>query len=262
MITSTEEFLKNIHLLSPIYVLTTDRQAIENKAYFKKVTTTTSSGEEKEDYVYVTIADDESVNPAERGYYEAALHNTPPRFALLLPSAETIYDVNLNTRVINAPEFLSIETDHFAETIYFKVDRYFDNMDLSQTVCIIQYENNNLLDADGQLAGGFIYLVPFYDTKSFEDEDKMLIPWAIGGPATMAAGTVTFAIRFYRLNSDGTELIYNLNTMPVQSKVLHGMNVLNGNNENFIIPDYTIAALYQEINLVRSLTNFCWEDAF
>ena len=64
-------------------------------------------------------------------------NNNLPTVALLLPSDETIYNIDLNSRTIEAPEFLSTETDHFAETIYFKVDRYFDNMDSTKTICII-----------------------------------------------------------------------------------------------------------------------------
>lgn len=188
--------------------------------------------------------------------------NNLPTIALLLPSDETIYNVDLNSRMIEAPEFLSTETDHFAETIYFKVDRYFDNMDLTKTVCIIQYENDSAVNADGDPAGGFAYLVPFYDITHFEEENKILIPWAIGGPATAAAGNVTFAIRFYKFNAEGTSLTYNLNTLPATSKILHGMNVIFNENENFIIPDTTVEMIYQEIDTIRSQTDLTWIDAF
>lgn len=187
--------------------------------------------------------------------------NNLPTIALLLPSSETIYNIDLNSRTISAPEFLSTETDHFAETIYFKIDRYFDNMDLTNTVCLIQYENKNAVDNDGNPAGGFVYLVPFYDIEHFKQENKILIPWAIGGPATAAAGDVTFAMRFYKLNDSG-ELIYNLNTLPATSKILHGMNVITNENENFMIPDTTIEMIYQKIDTIRSEAELNWIDMF
>lgn len=187
--------------------------------------------------------------------------NNLPTVALLLPSTETIYEVDLNTRTISAPEFLSLETDHYAETIFFKVDRYFDNMDLTSTVCLIQYENKNAVKEDGSPAGGYAYLVPFYDVEYLKEENKMLIPWAIGGPATAAAGDVVFAIRFYQLG-DNNELIYNLNTIPATSKILHGMNVVTNENENFMIPDSVVAAIYQEIDTIRSKQNLTWIDVF
>lgn len=187
--------------------------------------------------------------------------NLPAR-AILLPSDETIYNVNLNTRVIEAPEILSAKKDHLAETIFFAVDRYYDNMDLTKTVCVVQYVNENATDEDGNRLGGFLYLVPFYDIAYFQKkgEDKILIPWAIGGPATAAAGPVTFALRFYLCNSAGTEIIYSLNTLPASSRVLESMDVIVEDNQNFMIEDTTIQQLYAEINNVRNYATLRWLD--
>ena len=82
-----------------------------------------------------------------------------PTLAILLPSAERIYNIDLNKRTIDAPEYLSVSEDHNAETIYFKVDRFFDNVDLSNTVCIIQYVN--------ALGEERVYAVPFYDVETY-----------------------------------------------------------------------------------------------
>ena len=105
----------------------------------------------------------------------------PPRLAVL-QSAERTYDINLEERLINSPKFLSIEHDHQSETIYFKVDRFHDYMDLSTTTCIIQYIN-----AKGEAK---IYAVPFYDITTCAKEDKMLLRWCVQGAATAEAGTV------------------------------------------------------------------------
>lgn len=155
-----------------------------------------------------------------------------PDLALLLPREEKILNVDLESRVIEAPEFLSVETDHRAETIYFKCPRFYDNIDLATTTCIIQYIN-----AAGE---GRLYVVPFYDVQTFSkydpetgvDEPVMLFPWLIEGDATKAAGEVKYAIRFYKMNGS-TLLTYNLNTLVATSKVLHGMD-----NE----------AIYKELN--------------
>lgn len=185
-----------------------------------------------------------------------------PAQAILLPSDETIYNVNLNTRKIDAPEMLGAKKDHLAETVFFAVDRYFDNMDLTKTVCVVQYVNQNATDEDGNSLGGFLYLVPFYDIAYFQEkgEDKILIPWAIGGPATAAAGPITFALRFFLCNAEGTEIIYNLNTLPTESRVLESMDVIVEDNQNFMIPDTTIAMLYQSINEVRNYATLRWID--
>ena len=63
----------------------------------------------------------------------------PPSIALL-SNAEVIYDVDLSTRKIDSPKFLSVARDHKSETIYFRVDRFFDYMDLTNTICVVQYQ--------------------------------------------------------------------------------------------------------------------------
>jgi hypothetical protein len=63
--------------------------------------------------------------------------------------------------------------DHSSEIIYFKIDRFYDYMDLSTTACLIEYVNAKKETG--------LYAVPFYDIMSFQNEDKMLIPWCING---------------------------------------------------------------------------------
>jgi len=36
-----------------------------------------------------------------------------------IPADEPIYNINLNTRVIDPPKFLGVEADHEAEAIFF-----------------------------------------------------------------------------------------------------------------------------------------------
>lgn len=155
----------------------------------------------------------------------------PPSIALL-PYSETTYKVDLNERTIETPKFLSVAKDHKAENIYFEVDRYCDYMDLTTCCCIVQYEAG-----EGATKRSGIYAVPFYDITTpnagKENRDKMLVPWCLDGNASMYAGPITYALRFYRLNADGNKFIYNLNTTPVKSEILYGMDVqvedLSGN---------------------------------
>lgn len=150
---------------------------------------------------------------------------------LNIPEEEPVYEIDLNTRTIETPTFLSVETDHTAETIFFKVDRYFDTVDLAESTCIIQYVN-----AKGK---SYIYAVPIYDTQTLAAEGKMLIPWTIQGPATVAAGTIKYAIRFYHIHKEpitiqnGNEISdiekynyyfdYIINTIPSTSRILSGL---------------------------------------
>ena len=85
-----------------------------------------------------------------------------PHYAILLPTDETIYEIDLSTRKVEAPKFLSLQSDNYAETIYFKTDRFYDNMDLADTVCSIQYQNSGVKNDEGRM-----YLVPFFDIITY-----------------------------------------------------------------------------------------------
>lgn len=181
-----------------------------------------------------------------------------------LPKDEPIYHIDLNTRKIETPQFLSVEYDHNAETIYFSVDRYYDNVDLSTMFCVVQYENAN----PDKKKRGYIYAVPYFDLVTMKEENKMLFQWAIEGPATAFAGTVTFSIKFYRIssreviNGDGSTTQqkfydYVLNTSPTTSKVLHGLDI-QATSENYIYDADTVSAIYQAINTIANTSTLCW----
>lgn len=79
--------------------------------------------------------------------------------ALLLPSYENIYNVDLNTRTIHGPGILSVEKDHAAETIYFAIDRFIDGIDLATANCVINYKSpKNTIRS---------YTVPFIDSVTY-----------------------------------------------------------------------------------------------
>lgn len=149
--------------------------------------------------------------------------------AIAVPSNKQLYTVDLNTRTINAPEILSIQSDHYAETVYFLVDRYYDSMDLAQTNCVIQYAINNQ---------AYVYAVPFCDVTTYEN--KMIIPWSISISATKQSGTVEFLIRFYLIDGDTTpdgdtsqaEFAYSLATLSAKSQVLKTLTRDDFNNED------------------------------
>lgn len=174
--------------------------------------------------------------------------------AITLPKDEHIYNIDLNTRTIEAPNFLSLEYDHNAETIYFKVDRYYDNIDLARDDIhiIIQYENAN----PNTKKRGYIYAPPFVDITTLEEENKILFPWVIEGPATAFSGNVTFAVKFYKLNPRG-EYELNLNTLPNKSKVLHGMNAIT-ETENYIYDSETVEEIYARIEEVSRANDLYW----
>lgn len=142
-----------------------------------------------------------------------------PPSLVLFPETKRIYDIDLDARLIDGPQYLSTSNDHKAETIYFRVDRFRDYMDLSNTICVIQY-----VTPDG---GAHVYPVPFYDVLTEKHNQKMILPWCIDGAATHFEGPVQYSIRFYMIEDNASEyrLIYNLNTQVATGEVLHGMQV-------------------------------------
>lgn len=194
--------------------------------------------------------------------YQIGEGNRPSGY-IVLPTDEKIFNIDLNTRTVEAPEFLSVEYDHNSETIYFKCDRFFDNVDLAGDYIniVIQYENNNNTPGADKKKG-YIYVPPFVDTEYFEkqgEKNKILFPWVIEGPATAFAGPVTFSIKFYRLDNAGN-YVYNLNTLVSQSKVLHGMDIFEA-SENYVYEGETVLAIYQEIAKVAAATELYWTKA-
>ena len=152
-------------------------------------------------------------------------NNNFPRKAVL-PYAEKIYEIDLKTRKIDSPEFLSVQKDHSAESIYFSVPRYVDYMDLSEVACIIQYRL-----VDGTFG---IYHVPFYDITSQNEygKERIIFPWLLSGEATALSGPIEYSIRFFKVENISTsatekkfQYLYNLNTLPATSTVLYGMDV-------------------------------------
>lgn len=164
-----------------------------------------------------------------------AIQSQNPPSNVLFSKVKNIYDIDLNTREINAPEFLGVYRDHQSETIYFRVDRYRDYMDLSNTTCVIQYTTPDLKN--------HLYAVPFYDVVTDRKNGKMIFPWCVEGLATKYSGPITFSVRFFIVERDVTVVddyidqddivepptemtyryVYNLSTLPARSQVLNGI---------------------------------------
>ena len=167
--------------------------------------------------------------------YKAHLHiiqsiSPPQFFPLNSVDNEKIYSIDLNTRVVESPEFLGALEDLGSEIIYFKIDRFYDYMDLATTSCVIEYVN-----AKGESG---LYAVPFYDVMSFSNERQMLIPWCISNLVTEAIGEVKFQIFFYKiepykvLDEEGKDtgaseyrFDYKLSLQPATSRILPAMSL-------------------------------------
>lgn len=181
-----------------------------------------------------------------------------PSLAILLPKDEKIYNIDLNTRKIEAPPYLSVEKDHRAEAIYFKVSRFYDNYDLLNSVCIIQYINAKKESR--------AYVVPYFDATTLQESDEIIFPWLIDNEVAKIGGTITFNVRFYQLTEQKIEdtyhFLYNLNTLPATSKILTGIKV-NENEMDNVENDYYATAYNELLQRVNTLTgdfHIFWEE--
>lgn len=193
-----------------------------------------------------------------------------PQVAHLLPSDDQIVDIDLNTREIKAPKFLSVQYDHNAEVIYFRCARYVDGVDLAKTICIVQYTNAEHIDEEsGRLTkNSGLYWVPLYDIYNQvidpEDPDSsmpvLIFPWAVGGLATAYEGTVSYSVRFFRLDNDGRSYIYNMSTRPAQGDILYGMD-LEELKKLSLYTDETIDGLLSGLSGAIDTATTYWVDA-
>lgn len=169
--------------------------------------------------------------------------------------------------MIEAPIDIGVDLDHNAETIYFVVDRFFDNVDLSTMTCVVQYENAN----PDKKKAGFYYAVPFFDISGPSvPENQMIFQWAIDGAATAYPGKLTFAIQFYRtsvieLDDANNKPVkyyrydYMLNTLPATTIVKHGMD-MEAFTENYLFEANEAKRIFDEIAKANAKAPLYWID--
>ena len=158
-------------------------------------------------------------NPADyqQLLYQLEDENFPIKYpSLPSPEDEALIKINLQTKKIeNTNNYVTIEGDHAAETLYFEVNRYHGLVDLSNMMCIVSYIN-----ADNEKR---IYPVPYYDTLTHKD--KIIFPWVLNYSATKKSGEINYMITFYKIEKDSNNLLYNLNTLPASLQVYSKLNL-------------------------------------
>ena len=197
--------------------------------------------------------------------YERFLANlsdtTPPSLKMRLPANEPIYEIDWNTRKINAPSFIGVQGDHEAEFIYFIMDRYFDAIDLSETIGLVTFRN----------AGGeeYYYVIPVYDIYSMSEENnqKIIFPWVIQAPVALYEGDVYFSFKFFKIDPTSKRLLYELNTSVAKTKVLVGWDSVSEKKYSFDTFDpqslITDSELIDKLNMILSAAKYeeiYWTD--
>ena len=93
----------------------------------------------------------------------------PPNVLIRIPTDEKIYEIDWESRSIEAPDFIGVETDHEAERVFFRMDRFVDSMDLSNCLGLIQFKNARREE--------YYQLISNYDTLS--EPGKIIFAWDI-----------------------------------------------------------------------------------
>ena len=140
---------------------------------------------------------------------------------------EPRFVINADTRAITIPaafKFLGVKGDHNAETIFFEIDRYFDDHDLSEETCIVQYK---MVGPTGVELGEGFFPVTQIDITTIPG--KIIFGWTIRNTVTAEAATVSFSVRFYSIENVGniSTFKYNFNTLEASLPVLDTLNTSN-----------------------------------
>ena len=128
-------------------------------------------------------------------------NGTPGKF-LLMPLDEPLFEIDANKRTINIPvDFnkngIGVRGDHMAETLYFKIDRYFDHQDLFNVDEIII--NWQFRPANASRNADF----PMHTSLAFAPDEEyipgcVVFGWVIDNEMTPSKGTLSFSVGFVK----------------------------------------------------------------
>lgn len=138
----------------------------------------------------------------------------------ILPLDEDPFVIDANTRTITVPKSfrdngISVQGDEAAETIYFKIDRFFDATDLDMMDIYIQWRSSEV-DENGKPVEK---VSPIW-VKDIESQPGYIIfGWAISSKATAVEGKIQFSVRFFKYDEEEERLTYSLATLPCTAEI-------------------------------------------
>ena len=161
----------------------------------------------------------------------------------VLPLDEDHFEINANTRAINIPASfkkngVAVQGDDLAEVLYFKIDRYFDYMDLNNCDIYIQWETPKAADGTTIKSASPAYI------RDIESEPgKLIFGWALSDAITANSGTLKFSVRFFQwedpenVAAGGDKIIaYSFSTLTAQVLIQPSIN-FNPEKDEYIVDD-------------------------
>lgn len=160
--------------------------------------------------------------------------NKDKDYFMRLPVDEEIFLINANSRAIVVPTAfktngIAVVGDNFAETLWFKIDKYYDIQDLGTDSINIRI----YWELPGTKIKG--YSVPQYKDV-WSEAGQLLFGWAIPQILTENAGNLIFSIRFFS-EPDVNGNYYNFNTLSQSVKI--NSTLFNINDEVDYLEDVT-----------------------
>lgn len=171
-----------------------------------------------------------------------------------IPFSEVSFNIDTESRAIEIPKTFAVNGvgvtgDHLAEFLWFTVDRFYDMTDLMTCNIDITWHNTGVASINET-----VYTTTPY--AKYCDNEKIYFGWYISKNASLAAGTIEFAVRFYsqRQSLDGTvKTEFEMNTLPAKIMIKNGLDL----DTSYVVTDYfddivKSRAIYSEI--INSLT--------
>ena len=154
------------------------------------------------------------------------------RYAML-PLDEEYFKIDANSRIITVPESfrkngIAVQGDEVAEVVYFKINRYFDFMDLNNTYIIIQWKLEGRTDEGVSIEKTGTSMEWVRDIES--EPDYLIFGWALDSSITQYQGNLKFSVRFVNLNENDEDNIengtieYSLSTLEATAAINKALN--------------------------------------
>lgn len=147
-----------------------------------------------------------------------------PKF-LRLPLDEPLFEIDANTRKITVPaEFksngVSVQKDHLAEIIFFRIARFFDYTDLATCDIVINWKMGS---KEGKTTRFIKFEEPFLVDEV--QTNGIIFGWPINDIVTDKSGALTFAVEFFKKDGvgDDAKIIYRFNTLPTSVNIKDGL---------------------------------------
>lgn len=145
---------------------------------------------------------------------------------LMMAVDEPLFEIDANSRVISVPaEFkkngIAVVGDHQAETVYFKIDKYFDYQsfyDLLQGDDKGKVVINWSFTPAGSKVATDVQSVYAFGPSDDLEPGYLIFGWIIDKDMTVNAGTLTFSVQFFH-TINGDDLDYSFNTLTASVAV-------------------------------------------